>query len=328
MSSPGPSSKKDTWTRPDSDDDMDSDGDDDPIVKRLPVYYTPHYLSSLTLLQYPDRPPRPNTHHPLLPPSLRPAGSGDPGAKISARYKPKSQHLEIEIPIERDPERWNEDDAKEFGRGMPEPEGKGKEKEKKKGRQRKVTTEEEEEERKRLEEEREARRLDKIVLGSQAVPDVTNYLVGVVKDDSLHLTPLTSTFQLRPKLTYLDNIIVADRRAKREAHRNKDSDSDGEGEISDTELKKEAAKAVQVSVKQSEASGAPGKAAIGPGNGRAGASLFEPLRAEEGESWIGLQHYHADTPQASLAFDHMFAQEENQSTQLKSITKPLEYLKG
>lgn len=32
----------------------------------------------------------------------------------------------------------------------------------------------------------------------------------------------------------------------------------------------------------------------GGGNGRAGASLFEPLRAMEGESWIDLDHYHAE----------------------------------
>lgn len=43
------------------------------------------------------------------------------------------------------------------------------------------------------------------------------------------------------------------------------------------------------------AGGAFGKAAGGGGgNGRAGASLFEPLRAMEGEAWIDLEHYHAE----------------------------------
>lgn len=118
--------------------------------------------------------------------------------------------------------------------------------------------------------------------------------------DALHLTPVTQTYQLRPTLTYLDAIVATDRRAKRESKKNLDEDSDENAEVSDTELKKEAAKAVQVSVKQSLDStngpggGGFGKGPLGGGNGRAGAGLFEPLRAMEGEAWIDLKHYHAD----------------------------------
>jgi len=101
------------------------------------------------------------------------------------------------------------------------------------------------------------------------------------------LNPVTQTFQLRPSLTYLDNLLAIERRAKREAARNDDVSDE---EISDTELKKEEAKAVQVSIK----SGEQAKGPLGGGNGRAGAGLFAPLRAEEGEEWKPIRHYHAN----------------------------------
>lgn len=162
----------------------DDEEDDDPILKTLPVYYTPHYLSSLTLLQYPDRQPRPETPHPLLPPSLRPDADPRPDparSKISARYKPQSQHLEVEVPIERHPERWNDDDAKQYATGVIEEKDKEAEREQA-GKKKKRRGAEDEEERRRVQEEKESRRLDKMTYSSISVPDVTNYLVGIVKD--------------------------------------------------------------------------------------------------------------------------------------------------
>lgn len=303
----------------DSDGDSSSDDELDPIVKRLPVYYTPHYLSSLALLQYPDRPPRPDTRHPLLPPTLRPNHDPPPESfrsKLAAKYKPNTQHLELNIPIERQPDRYNDEQAKLFAQGVldedKQDDGTGKKRKKSKQQ-----LHEEQEERARKDEEKERRRLDHITYSASSVPDVTNYLVGVIKDgssslslparrsssltlllsldatDALHLSPVTQTYQLRPSLTYLDNLITLERRRKRDQ---KDQDDDSEGDLSDAEIKKEEAKAVQVSVKQS-AEGAAAAAKPGAGglsNGRAGASLFAPLRAEEGEAWIPLTHYHAD----------------------------------
>lgn len=113
--------------------------------------------------------------------------------------------------------------------------------------------------------------------------------------DRLHLSPVTQTYQLRPALTYLDHAVTLERRAKREAAKEQD---DSDPEVSDTELKKQEAKAVQVSVKQSadlSGGGAFGKSgASGGGNGRAAASLFDPLRATDNESWIPLTHYNVE----------------------------------
>lgn len=314
-------------------EDEGVDYSDDPVVKRLPVYYLPHYLHSLTLLQYPDRPPRPDSTHPLLPPSLRPSSDSSSSStsatttRISGQYKPHSQHLSLSVPIERLPDRYDDDRGKQFGAGVLDQQERGEARdaaEGKSNKKRKKTKGEEQaeqEERARREEMRDNRRLDKISYSSTTVPDVTNYLVGIVKHgqssisvvssrrsasdfdpltttDALHLSPLTQTYQLRPSLTYLDHLLTLERRRKREQRH---PDSDSEGDISDTEIKKEEAKAVQVSVKQSvdlSGGGAFGKMGGGGGgglaNGRAGAGLFAPLRAEEGEQWQELEYYHAD----------------------------------
>lgn len=288
--------------------------DDDPVVKSLDVYYTPELLASLTLLQYPDRPPRPETLHPLLPQSMRPDVDAEddapPRVQLEARYKPSSQHLEVDIPVEKNSQRYNRERGQSMAQGViravttadtgddEDAKGKGKK------RSRKVK----EDTPKPIEDEDEQpKELEKITYRSTSVPDVTNYLVGVVKDGehgpstaaglvadaargsgSLHLSPVTQTFQMRPSLSYLDNIITLERRRKREAKANADSDHESEAEISDTEIKKEEAKAVQVSVKLN-AEGA--SRAPGGGNGRADASLFAPLRAEEGETWVKLAHH-------------------------------------
>ncbi|TNY21812.1 Sin-like protein conserved region-domain-containing protein [Rhodotorula diobovata] len=295
----------------DGDDDDESDDEDDPIVRRLPVYYTPHFLESLCLLQYPDRPPHPDTAHPLVPPALRPDWPRDPtpsAGRLQAKYKPNTQHLELTLPMEKHPDRWNEDEAQKYAAGVVEDRDRQRERDlenqgkKGKGRRRRKDVQDDEEEQ-RYREEKESRRLDKMVFASTGVPEVTSYLVGVVKNDALHLNPVNQTFQLRPSLTYLDNLLAIERRNKRQAQQN---DDDDESDVSDTELKKEAAKAVQVQVKQQLAQqqqngggGAAGgsqsaAAMVRGGNGRAGASLFDPLRAEEAEEWKPVKHFHAN----------------------------------
>merc|ERR1719309_1921642 len=54
--------------------------------------------------------------------------------------------------------------------------------------------------------------MDKLVLtSSKALSDVSRYSVGVMRDNSLHLTPVASVVALRPSFTYLDQ---ADKRGK------------------------------------------------------------------------------------------------------------------
>ncbi|KAM0793390.1 hypothetical protein ACM66B_000843 [Microbotryomycetes sp. NB124-2] len=339
-----------------------SESDDDPVVRTLPVFYAPKLLSSLTLLQYPDRQPRPETAHPLLPPGLRPDTTTRPHhsnrrnrrndsdsdtsddedededeqqrtAPLQARLKPVSQHIELDVPIERTRDRFNDDKGKELAVGVIDPKynildqpshKKGK------GSKKSGAPELDEEALNALRHERDERRLQKITYASSVVPDITNYLVGVVNKDGVHLSPVTQTFQMRPKLTYLDNIVTLERRRKREAK--VDEDADSEGDISDTEIKKEEAKAVQLTVKANADSTSGGlyggKGVSGPGNGRAGAELFAPLRAQEGESWTPISHFHSKTPQANVMFKNLLVSEQGAHNTLQSTTLPKEYLDG
>ena len=169
--------------------------DDDPIVKRLQVYYTPHYSQSLSLLQFPDKPQRPDTRHPLLPLSLRPNNSNT-HSHIQAHYKPQSQALSLSIPIERHLDRYDLERGNKFGQGVLDQQERSEAKDKaegrstttsnKRGRKTKVDQqqqqEEEEEERQRLQQVKDNKMLDSITYTSTLVPDTTNYLVGIVKD--------------------------------------------------------------------------------------------------------------------------------------------------
>ncbi|GJN91621.1 hypothetical protein Rhopal_004644-T1 [Rhodotorula paludigena] len=317
----------------DDEDEDDEDDDEDPIVRRLPVYYNPSFLESLCLLQYPDRPPHHDSAHPLLPPALRPDWSRDPSpsvGRLQAQYKPHTQHLEVTLPMERHAERWNDDHAKRYAEGVVEDRDRERErqleaKNKGKGRRKRRDGAGEDEDEARYREEKESRRLDKMVYASSGVPEVTSYLIGVVKNDALHLNPVNQTLQLRPSLTYLDNLLALERRAKRAAQQAED---DSDEEISDTELKKEqVAKAVQVQVKQQQqqqqgGGGGSGADTRGASALRSG-GLFAPMRAEEAESWKPLKHYHANTDAAEDAFQRMFAATDKK---LKSATKPKEYL--
>ena len=173
----------------DDDEDDEDDDPDDPIVRRLPVYYTPHYLQSLALLQYPDRQPQPDSVHPLLPPALRPDWPNDTSraaGKLVAQYKPETQHLEVTIPMETHRDRWNEEHAKKYAEGVVEERDKEREREKeKKGGARRKRKARDDEDEARYKEEKESRRLDKMVYASTTVPEVTSYLVGVVRNGEL-----------------------------------------------------------------------------------------------------------------------------------------------
>lgn len=186
----------------DADEDEEED-DDDPVVRRLPVYYTPEYIQSLCLLQYPDRPPRPETHHPLLPPTLEPDWQNDDSpavGRLVAKYKPQTQHLEVTVPMEKDPERWNEDNAKRFATGVIEDKDKEREKDaQKKGGRRKKRDPAEDEAEQRYREEKEARRLDKMVYASTGVPEVTSYLIGVVRNGESASRRSSLRFADRPR---------------------------------------------------------------------------------------------------------------------------------
>ncbi|KAH8923186.1 hypothetical protein BT69DRAFT_1334068 [Atractiella rhizophila] len=272
----------------------DADDDpSDPIIKRLPVFLNPTFSGtpSLALLQYPSRPPKPYTNHPLLPPVLR----DDPDGAIKARYKPINSHMELSLPLEHMNRRWNDSKAEEWGKGVE-----GWEDKKKKGG-----------------------KLERMSMTSEIVPGMTNYFVGVMRGDELHLNPLNTTIQLRPELSYLDELTLMERRERRRQRLANEQDDSGSGG-SDVELDEEEKKAKKASKAAQTAKAVSVKAAEqakDPRDWQTG--IFEVKKRLEEEEWLPLEHYHPDTGESNMVFEKMFGPTD---TKLVMVTKPHELL--
>ena len=174
-----------------ADSDPESDPDD-PVIHTVPVFLTPALTDSLALLQYPHRPPALHTHHPLLPPSLRPehgeSGERPKSHRVTARYKPKVGQLELSIPLEveagRKEKRHNDDRAQRLGRGIQITDlgenGTVKSARALNGRVKKDSL--------LAYEEGNDTPLERISLSGETIPDQTWYACAVVKDSECEAT--------------------------------------------------------------------------------------------------------------------------------------------
>lgn len=221
-----------------------AEGEDDELLASLPVYLSTALpsTSSLQIFQYPIYP----RSRPLpVPASAAPRGLG-----IGARWRPKANRVEVELPLDVREAVYNAEQGDEMGAGAGAgigsgagagPSGSGPSSKKK-----------------------EARRLEKTRLESNEVPCLTKYMVGVIRDsesfhalsiihistgrccgtrfcsdpperitetaltprcssspllrtcaDAMHLTPLDAVVQLRPSLHYLDAMDAAAESEKR-----------------------------------------------------------------------------------------------------------------
>jgi DNA-directed RNA polymerase-3 subunit RPC5 len=126
--------------------------------------------------------------------------------------------------------------------------------------------------------------------------------------DSLFMTPMTQTMQLRPELTYLDKISDRQREAKNKSKDDAPSDEDDE-EVDDKGRKvssKPAPRQVQVQIKPEGGAAGRGNFGRDQASGRHDGSLFAPVRAEEGDAWFKLPYFDAGTEEASVLFGAMF----------------------
>lgn len=244
-------------------------------------------------------------------------------APMHVKYKPQTNHLELDVPIERHRERYNLDLARDFGRGTPAGVAAQQEAQVAAAQQQQQQSGGRGRGRGRLAvplpmpdvDDANAPKLEAITYASQEIPDQSNYVAGVWRDGALHLNPILRSYQLRPALKYLDVIAARERLAKSQAARQAALD-EGE-EVEDAEEAEESGAAggsatagtanksggdtskaaIQVQVRRGDDNtrGRGGQGAGGPGgSGRASASLFDPLRDAEAESWVSLNHFYAD----------------------------------
>lgn len=319
---------------------------DSELVASLPVYLSKSLLgdASLHVFQYPI--------YPRDRPLPVPYSAAARGLRVSSRWRPRANRVEVELPLDVREEVYNTERGVEFGAGAEVIAQKqaradaahggtssNEASSSSSGRSR-VKKEKEEE----AQASRGPKKLEKVKLESIQVPNATEYMVGVIRDQALHLTRLESIVQLRPSMNYLDAIDEA-----REAEKRRDraalagevgSDEEDEEELIEMEApgegssrskskkdaKKPAAQTLSVALRTD-----PNAAKKGGGMGMGGGSnseardqLMAAQREADAERWIDLEWRDERSLEAQQIFDaQLFA---GSKAPLTCKTKPREYL--
>ncbi|RIB06749.1 Sin-like protein conserved region-domain-containing protein [Gigaspora rosea] len=172
--------------------DEEEDNDPDKIMCEIPVYLSQKLTNKLFIVQHPVR-PRANPY----------IGKNTPQ---EARFKPHSQKLELDIPLQTTSQWYDRDRGAELALGLNDKEA-------------------------RTIYDRTWRLdqydglLDKQTLQSTIVPPQSTYWMGAMKNNALHLTPVHATLQLRPGLKYHDKIDEKNRNANKKAQVLEEEDS-------------------------------------------------------------------------------------------------------
>ncbi|KAF9431471.1 hypothetical protein BGZ76_000268 [Entomortierella beljakovae] len=231
----------------------------DELVKEIPVFLSQRLSKYLYLFQYPVRAA-------ALP------YTQDNGGPTKARIKPVSQLIELELPIDTNSAQYNRERGEFLAMGMND-----------KALRTALDGE--------LDEGDNREMLDKQTLVSSLIPNATNYLAGVLRNDEMHLTPFHGAVQLRPSFKYLDKIDEKHRQATKKV-----SDEENKELLAKQRLEQEQkAKALQVQVRSAADSEA--RKASGPNKARL---------ADE-ENWTKLEFFDANSLEADMIYDRMFA---------------------
>ncbi|KAI9487047.1 MAG: DNA-directed RNA polymerase III subunit Rpc5 [Benjaminiella poitrasii] len=258
----------------DMDDRMNVDHnnteEEDEVLAEYPIYLTTELSKYLYLFQYPMRsiPFTPRT---------------GPNA---ARLKPRAKMVELDLPLDTRSPNYSTERGEDFAMGLND-------KTIKTAYDRRMEEHEEEmmgrgsNKLKKKEEEL----LDRMTLTSTEIPSQTKYVVGVIRDDELHITPINTTVQLRPGFKYIDKI---DEKWKAANKRIQDVEKQEEKKQN---AEPGTAQAVQVSVKNAEREG----------NVRKNLYSMSVRNADE-EEWQPIVYYDENSLQAETVSEKLYAQ--------------------
>lgn len=231
--------------------------EEDEIVQEIPVYLSTKLAQNLYLFQYPLRqlPFKPET------------------GPCAARIKPKSNMLEVDIPLDTRAPTYDKARGDDMASAVS-------------GEKFKTVFDQEDNDYSGRPQTRAL--LDKQTLGSTLIPSKTKYLVGVLRDKELHVTPLTNTVQLRPTLSYIDKSDEKEKASMKRAQQ---------------EEVKEEPKApvgkpqtVQMSVINAENENAPRK------------NMYSmSVRNADDESWVKLEYFDETTIAADAMYGDLFS---------------------
>ncbi|KAG0310070.1 DNA-directed RNA polymerase III subunit RPC5 [Dissophora globulifera] len=229
----------------------------DELIKEIPVYLSQRLAKHLYLFQYPVR----SASLPYT------QGSGP----TKARIKPISQLIELELPVDTSASQYNRERGEELALGMND---------------KALRTALDDD----LDDDGPKELLDRQILVSSLIPNATNYLAGILRNDEMHLTPFHGTVQLRPSFKYLDKIDEKHKQATKKV-----SEEENKELLAKQRVEQEQkAKALQVQVRSAADSEA--RKANGPNKARL---------ADE-ENWTKLDYYDVDQPTSDMIYDGMF----------------------
>lgn len=306
------------------------------LLASLPVYLSNSLpsSSSLQVFQYPT--------YPKGRPLPFPQSARERGLQAAMRTRPRAKRVEIELPLDLRPPVYSTDRGEEFGEGAaaagpigPGPKGSAM----KGGGEKRIKSEfggyqslsSSSDPRKKLERTR---------LESTMMPHQTKYMLGVIRDRAVHLTPVDSVHQLRPSMHYIDALEALKRqqdKAAEEKNRAEDDEEEERRQIGTANSQKaRKAQNLNVSIRSdgnSSSSSAAAAAAnrqgagFGSGGGDSRDHLMQAEREAESERWISLDWKMDErSDEARKTFDsHLFAID--RTTRLQCKTKPREYLR-
>ncbi|CEP08103.1 hypothetical protein [Parasitella parasitica] len=242
--------------------------EEDEVLAEYPIYLTTELSKYLYMFQYPMR---------SIPFTVKTGPS-------AARLKPKAKMVELDLPLDTRSTNYSTERGEDFAMGLND-------KTIKTAYDRRMEEHEEElmghnYKAPRKEEEL----LDKMTLTSINVPSQTKYVVGVIRDEELHLTPVNTTIQLRPGFKYIDKI---DEKWKAANKRIQDVEKQEEKK---RETDANTAQTVQVSVKNTEREG----------NLRRNLYSMAVRNAEE-EDWQPIVYYDEHSLQAEKVSEKLYS---------------------
>ncbi|KAI8380966.1 DNA-directed RNA polymerase III subunit Rpc5 [Radiomyces spectabilis] len=248
-------------------DNMELDEGDDELVAELPVYLSTTLADHLYLFQYPLR------NVPFL-----------KNGPTAARMKPNAKMVELDLPLNTRSSHYSTERGEDFAMGMND-------KAIKTAYDRRMEEHEEEKMGRFAHKNKEEELLDKITMTSTNIPVQTNYLVGVIHENEVHLTPLNTMIQMRPGLTYIDKIDQKYKDANKRIQ-----DVEKQEEEAKTGPSQSKAQAVQLSAKNS-------------GNeGTARRNLYSmAVRNADEEAWQAMAYYDEHTIQAESVFPNLYS---------------------
>lgn len=131
--------------------------EEDRLVSVLPIHYSNGLVPQIHLHQFPL----------LTRPLQVPPSAALSGKRIRARLKPNTRRLEVHVPVDPRPEVWNDERAYELGAARSEDDReKNQAQEPGRGKQR----------------EGAEVRLTEVRMRSEQIPQVSTYMLGVVRD--------------------------------------------------------------------------------------------------------------------------------------------------